>query len=241
MIPPTSIDGTDITGATIDGTDVQEITVDGQTVFTAGPQLPTTNLIHHYDFSAPSTTTTFVEDLAGPDDLTSGQFSGFGTINGLDAGNFQDNVIESNWSQSVSEPLSYVVVCKTDNTDGQIIIDGKNNNFIPIFWSNAQVWRWFRGSNTDFNSTPLPDQANYLTAVAETSSTVSFYANGIDQGTKSSGSTLPVGITIGDLTDRDVGLEMFGLVGEVLVYDSNLSSNPARADVEAYISNKWGL
>jgi hypothetical protein len=33
---PTSIDGTDITGATIDGTDVTEITVDGQTVFTAG-------------------------------------------------------------------------------------------------------------------------------------------------------------------------------------------------------------
>jgi len=35
MIPPTSIDGTDITGATIDGQDVQEITVDGQTVFTS--------------------------------------------------------------------------------------------------------------------------------------------------------------------------------------------------------------
>jgi hypothetical protein len=33
--PPTSIDGTDITGATIDGQDVQEITVDGQTVFVA--------------------------------------------------------------------------------------------------------------------------------------------------------------------------------------------------------------
>jgi len=35
MIPPTSIDGTDITGATIDGQDVQEITLDGQTVFSA--------------------------------------------------------------------------------------------------------------------------------------------------------------------------------------------------------------
>jgi len=35
---PTSIDGTDITGATIDGTDVTEITVDGDTVFTAAPQ-----------------------------------------------------------------------------------------------------------------------------------------------------------------------------------------------------------
>jgi len=41
MMPPTSIDGTDITGATIDGTDVTEITVDGQTVFTAGPGLST--------------------------------------------------------------------------------------------------------------------------------------------------------------------------------------------------------
>jgi len=35
VIPPTSIDGTDITGATIDGTDVTEITVDGDTVFTS--------------------------------------------------------------------------------------------------------------------------------------------------------------------------------------------------------------
>jgi len=40
MIPPTSIDGTDITGATIDGTDVQEITVDGDVVFSAGPDIP---------------------------------------------------------------------------------------------------------------------------------------------------------------------------------------------------------
>jgi len=38
MSPPTSIDGTDITGATIDGQDVQEITVDGDVVFSAGPK-----------------------------------------------------------------------------------------------------------------------------------------------------------------------------------------------------------
>jgi len=37
MTPPTSIDGTDITGATIDGQDVQEITIDGQTVFASIP------------------------------------------------------------------------------------------------------------------------------------------------------------------------------------------------------------
>jgi len=45
MIPPTSIDGTDITGATIDGTDVTEITVDGQTVFTS---IPPDAGLHYY-------------------------------------------------------------------------------------------------------------------------------------------------------------------------------------------------
>jgi len=53
MMPPTSIDGTDITGATIDGTDVQEITVDGQTVFTA-EKIPVAfgNLILWYPFDS---------------------------------------------------------------------------------------------------------------------------------------------------------------------------------------------
>jgi len=53
MIPPTSIDGTDITGATIDGTDVQEITVDGDTVFSA-QTLPVaySNLIAWYPFDS---------------------------------------------------------------------------------------------------------------------------------------------------------------------------------------------
>jgi len=53
MIPPTSIDGTDITGASIDGTDVQEITVDGDTVFTA-ETLPVaySNLIAWYPFDS---------------------------------------------------------------------------------------------------------------------------------------------------------------------------------------------
>jgi len=53
MSPPTSIDGTDITGATIDGTDVTEITVDGDTVFSART-LPVaySNLIAWYPFDS---------------------------------------------------------------------------------------------------------------------------------------------------------------------------------------------
>jgi len=50
---PTSIDGTDITGATIDGTDVTEITVDGDTVFSA-QTLPVaySNLVAWYPFDS---------------------------------------------------------------------------------------------------------------------------------------------------------------------------------------------
>jgi len=69
MMPPTSIDGTDITGATIDGTDVQEITVDGQTVFSAGP-IPAKG-VNRYQFNEGSGTT--ATDSIGSND---------GTING---------------------------------------------------------------------------------------------------------------------------------------------------------------
>jgi hypothetical protein len=65
--PPTSIDGTDITGATIDGQDVQEITVDGQTVFTAGPIIqPST--VHRFPVQQGETTT--IQDTIGNRDLT---------------------------------------------------------------------------------------------------------------------------------------------------------------------------
>jgi len=68
MIPPTSIDGTDITGATIDGTDVTEITVDGQTVFTSA--LTFNDAIENDDLSM------FQGDTFDYDTVTSKVFDG---------------------------------------------------------------------------------------------------------------------------------------------------------------------
>jgi len=67
MIPPTSIDGTDITGATIDGTDVTEITVDGDVVFSAvtGFDLTTLTLGPNISFPAPSGAAGIFVDNAG--------------------------------------------------------------------------------------------------------------------------------------------------------------------------------
>jgi len=69
MMPPTSIDGTDITGATIDGTDVQEITVDGQTVFSASLQL-SPNLVHRWTFDNADISGNTVFDTVGNIDGT---------------------------------------------------------------------------------------------------------------------------------------------------------------------------
>jgi len=82
---PTSIDGTDITGATIDGTDVQEITVDGQTVFTSGPPAGTHfyNIdnrndaeVLHYELSTPF-------DIANKGSTTSTLSLSVNTIEGM--------------------------------------------------------------------------------------------------------------------------------------------------------------
>jgi len=61
---PTSIDGTDITGATIDGSDVQEITVDGDVVFSAGPDFPS-SVVNRWPFDEGSGST--VTDVIGGD------------------------------------------------------------------------------------------------------------------------------------------------------------------------------
>jgi len=69
MMPPTSIDGTDITGATIDGTDVQEITGAGQTVFSAGPVQPPSG-VSRWTLDNADTIGTTVKDVWGNNDGT---------------------------------------------------------------------------------------------------------------------------------------------------------------------------
>jgi len=62
---PTSIDGTDITGASIDGTDVTEITVDGDTVFEA-VTIPN-SVVTQYRFED-NTNTSVAVDSVGTND-----------------------------------------------------------------------------------------------------------------------------------------------------------------------------
>jgi len=239
---PVEIDGNPITGATIDGTDVTEITVDGDVVFSAEATLPTQNLIHRYDFSAPSTTTTFVEDLSGSDDLTTGSFQGFRTLNGLQVGDFDDDFIKGSWSSSPSEPFSYATVVRYDDTDlpVSIPIDGFNEFVnVILFHPGNGGHSIFQGSGIANSANPSPTVEHVY--VTNFDSTDELFIDGTSVVSGDAGSLIPTGITLGaDHQDRSFsGFD--GVIAEVLVYDSDLSTSPARADVEAYLGDKWGI
>jgi len=122
---PTSIDGTDITGATIDGTDVQEITVDGQTVFTSAPQINNfpvaySNLIAWYPFDSATYGGSNADDvtaiLGGSGDDTAFD----GTVNGAtyqsSGGNKDINAGDGSGYYDFNNP-DYIETSTTSLTD----------------------------------------------------------------------------------------------------------------------------
>jgi hypothetical protein len=111
--PPTSIDGTDITGATIDGQEVQEITVDGNTVFTAGPPASESDqkISHRYFFSSD------LSDQVGSSNATD---SGTSVV----SGNFVDGAARQGDGSSAFVSLGTLSSWVSDINDGGAIAFG---------------------------------------------------------------------------------------------------------------------
>jgi len=116
MIPPTSIDGTDITGATIDGTDVTEITVDGQTVFSAGP--PPNSATNRWKFDE-GTGNTVVDSIGSDDGTVNGPTWVSGTWQGgsaLNADGINDNVTTPAVPPTGNAARTISITVELDNT-----------------------------------------------------------------------------------------------------------------------------
>jgi len=164
-MPPTSIDGTDISGATIDGTEVTEITMDGDVVF-SGATSPDTNSLAQFDArqlnlsngdtvtSWPSTDGTLVADSVGS--------GGDGTYDstllaGEPAVSFPDGEVEyaeTNFSHST--PFTTIMVTKfelNDNTNSETAISGgdSTNGFLNYVMGDdigsGATWRSYNGSD----------------------------------------------------------------------------------------------
>jgi len=166
MSPPTSIDGTDITGATIDGTDVTEITVDGQTVFTAVPPLPA-SVEHRWKMDTGSGSTAF--DSVGSDD---------GTINGatwqsdtdavggayLDFDGSGDNVnIPTSINSSTFFVAAWVNWDGSSNFDVIMGRDSNNNYAMIIDGADQEIGLWDSGLQVKDSLSSSDGWTHYVT------------------------------------------------------------------------------
>jgi len=162
MIPPTSIDGTDITGATIDGTDVQEITVDGQTVFTA-EALPVaySNLVAWYPFDSSFYGGSNADDVTAL--FNSGQ-SG-------DASAFDATVNGATYQSSGG-----VTDINAGANSGAFDFDGSNDTIdVNPFNSPPNVTLCFWGK---LNTTPQSSFASFITGQGTGNFQIDFAPNG---------------------------------------------------------------
>jgi len=248
MIPPTSIDGTDITGATIDGTDVQEITVDGDVVFSAAATLPTAGLLHRYDASELTGETdgqnvdTF-PDLAGGNDLsrTGTVLYESNGINGLPALETFDNGdgIMTGGSE-LSQPFAFWIAADVTGNSGssQLIANsaGFDVKFTPVEGSGNSL----RAGNEIFTGNITTGQ-NVLGYEADGSNSKIIEGLGIEASGNAGTNGTPGGFVIYNRrisagNDRGLG----GYWGEHLIYNM---SDPGydRVAIAEYLGQKWGI
>jgi len=241
-MPPTSIDGTDITGATIDGTDVTEITVDGQTVFKEVSLSP--NAINQYDATTLSAgTITQWDDSVGSLNLTGGSPEVVSNgINGNKSVRFDGNdVLDSaTRASNISQPFTVAVVVETFTSAARNIFDGVNIETIlrDRQGSNNDNFRLFAGNILDSTETALNDPSVVVAIFDGSSSKIRVNST---EFTGNAGTNANDGVTLGARGSRnDSTGDYDGDIGEVVVYDVALSGTDL-TDEEDRLKNKFGI
>jgi len=246
MMPPTSIDGTDITGATIDGTDVQEITVDGQTVFTAGFDIPQ-SVVAHFDpsqesFADGDVVTTATDQSGAGNDLTgSGVIYKTNIQNGEPLFRYDgSNDFLDRTSFNISQPFTIaIVVVSIVKTSGAVRLVSRASSSDPLVgieYSDVQDSFQLRGSGSVRGSdTQAPV---ILTGVADGSNSI-IRENGTQTGSGDAGND---GFSSLSLGSREQGLgTLDGDLGECLIYDSDLRTTNELTTEENRLSAKYNI
>jgi hypothetical protein len=172
--PPTSIDGTDITGATIDGQEVQEITVDGDTVFKAGT-LPVaySDLVAWYPFDSSFYGGSNADDATAVfNPAQSGDSTAFdGTVNGA---TYQS-------SGGVTD-----INAGANSGAFQFTSDSINMGDVLDFGTSSfTIMAWFEPDGTQDNNHTLIGKGEFSTGYGMSAETDRFFAR-IDDGTNPS-------------------------------------------------------
>jgi hypothetical protein len=233
--PPTSMDGTDITGATIDGTEVSEITVDGDTVFTATAE----SLISLYEFEQDVTDSVGVNDGVNNGGVftTNAEVGSFAIeleknnndhvripkdpslddVRSVFAYVFPQNLSNNNFGDTV-----YNDELANNNDKIRLIRMGLDGGLVSVNTLNGD-------SNVSFGQTFNNNQYYHLGFTFDTSGTLAGYVNGSQVGTDQapSGDILQIddGAAIGARISNTFGDSRFfpGIIDDVRLYDKALS------------------
>jgi len=242
MIPPTSIDGTDITGATIDGTDVTEITVDGQTVFTAGVPIPPSG-VFRFEFEGD------VTDSWGSNDATDNTSAGFSNTSktGLQSKDFDGSndhlrIPNSSDLDDIRSLFAWVrpnglapntfgntiyndaATSNGSSDDVRLLRMGRDDGLVRIMDGNNTL------SFVPFNQTFDDNEWYHLGFTYATDGTLKVYVDGteVNQSSSNDGTFLDVnvGANIGArLLDNGSNDRFFaGLIDDLRGYDKELST-----------------
>ena len=247
MIPPTSIDGTDITGATIDGTDVQEITVDGDVVF-SGIDMPQPDVGHFradsLSLSNGQSVTTWTDESTQNNDVTvSGGNPIFETnsLNGLPGVDMNGGDFQSVNSINTSQPLvGYVVWKYAGINNTEVIVDGRDDFRVQLSMRNSTTMRIAAGPSVDFAIPNITNQPVAIKYRADgTNSFVELNGNTVFSGDANNIGRIG-GYTLGDLNDLRGGIfQSFSTMYELAEFQN--PSAQVQADAEAHLSTKWGV
>jgi hypothetical protein len=239
--PPTSIDGTDITGATIDGQEVQEITIDGQTVFTGIPDAG--ELQARYDATALSQSdgqaVSTWTDQASTNDLTAGTAPTYRAsgLNGLPVVEFDgnDDFLDVSFN-ALSQPNHIFMTCKILQTGG-VIFDADSSFDQAILMTGDPAYSLFAGGSL-LDGPPATGDVLLLSALFDGTSSELRINNGARVATGGAGGLSLDGITLG--TDGNQFNDRFCNVsiGEILVYKSDRSGSIT--EIEQFLTDKWG-
>jgi len=232
--PPTSIDGTDITGATIDGQDVQEITVDGQTVFIASRDISMfSSPIIRFDaeaVTAPNNTSPvdFPETLGGTSDATPVDNPIFrANQSGKPAIEYDGSDDGHNWTASGNVPtandsFSWAVLIYLNGPESQIVSFGNNSNneknaFVTV--SGGNEFRHFFFNNDLDSGSNIPLSQWITLGISYDGTTREMFVNGslVNSDTPSTPNVQDTNGAIGYLPG--IGQTLDGYISEIILSD----------------------
>jgi len=226
-MPPTSIDGTDITGATIDGTDVQEITVDGDTVFSAAPEIPA-SAVANYDATQEVSTgnITSITDRVGSFNLSGSATVVSNSINGKQAYDFDGTEEMATTAMSVSsEPFAVVLVFRSDNSSVDQRPFGTENTVdqfrVLLQFEAFAEYAGFRGSN-QIKGGQVDTNPHVLSAKGFGTNQMNIRLDGVEIANGTAGSGFIDGFA---LSSSAFGQEFVGVIPEATVLESTTNSD----------------